>query len=246
MEKSFSNTVSEIKRLYFSHKYRDELLGEWGAFIFYRWISFYASALLVKYEITATTVTWVSLFLCFTLPLVLLVNPDTAYIYLGLGGVTIAILDCVDGNIARVTNTTSLKGQYLDFITDIFYRIFLYTVLGFLIQNNSISDTFLSRFSAFLCLIAALLAIIARLCRDYAEKIFLEEKRLNSSPDKITTDNNIQSIIFSFLSGLDLLLPVFILIAGIYGSLFWVMVWVLFYSSLDFTYTQFNICRRVQ
>jgi phosphatidylglycerophosphate synthase len=213
--------------------------GEWGASVLYRWISFLISALFIKYGISANTVTGFSILLCSLLPLVLLLSPDVAYIYLALAGISIAILDCVDGNIARVTNTTSSQGQYLDFITDIFYRIFLYSTLGFLIQTDSVDDVFLSRYAAYFCLLAAVFAIFARLCRDYTEKSF-------SYNNKTVADNKTITIIFSFLSGLDQVLPIFILVAGIYESLFLVMIWILFYSLLDFIYTQLNIIHRLQ
>jgi phosphatidylglycerophosphate synthase len=239
MNGSFFHTVSEIKRLYVAQKLRDEMRGEWGAAVFYRWISFFISALFIKCGVSANTVTGISIILCLLLPLVLLVNPDEAYIYLALGGFTIAILDCVDGNIARATNTTSFKGQYLDFITDILYRVFLYTTLGLIIQIDSVGNVFLSRNADFFCLLSATLAIIARLCRVYTENRF-------SDNNSISTNNKSKAIIFSFLSGLDQILPIFILVAGIFDLLFWVMIWIMFYSLLDFIYTQMNNFRRLQ
>jgi len=245
MNGSFFHTVSEIKRLYVAQKLRDEMRGEWGAAVFYRWISFFISALFIKCGVSANTVTGISIILCLLLPLVLLVNPDEAYIYLALGGFTIAILDCVDGNIARVTNTTSAKGQYIDFIADIFYRTSLYATLGFIVQAAYSNDFFMIRFAGFFCLMAAILAVTARLCRIYVEKRFPDVRPAGSGNDQGSLAHNIKSYIFSFVSGLDHLLPIFILIAGIYGMLFWVMIWILFYSLLDFIYTQWNIVRRL-
>jgi len=245
MSSRFFHTISETRRLYVAHKLQDELSGEWGAIVFYRWISFVISAIFLQWGVTANMVTWSSIFLCLLLPFALLFNPEVAYIYLAIGAIIIAILDCVDGNIARVTNTTSAKGQYIDFIADIFYRTSLYATLGFIVQAAYSNDFFMIRFAGFFCLMAAILAVTARLCRIYVEKRFPDVRPAGSGNYQGSPAHNIKSYIFSLVSGLDHLLPIFILIAGIYGLLFWVMIWILFYSLLDFIYTQWNIVRRL-
>lgn len=244
MRKSFLQTVSEIKRLYISNKLEDELSGEWGAIVFYRWISFYIGALFIRFGITANTVSVAVIFLCMLLPFSLLFSPESAWIILGLCGIVIAILDCVDGNIARVTNTASMKGQYADFIADILYRIFLYTTLGFIIQAGTADDHIMIKGAAFICLAAALLAVTARLCRIYAEKRFPNTQTAETLSVS-STGGNITSRIYSFFSGLDHLLPLFILVAGMFDVLVWVMVWIFLYSLLDFAYTQWNIIWRL-
>lgn len=244
MRKSFLQTVSETKRLYISHKLEDELSGEWGAIVLYRWISFYIGALFIRFGISANAVSIAVILFCLLLPFSLLFSPKVAGILLGLGGIVIAVLDCVDGNIARVTNTASMKGQYVDFIADILYRIFLYTTLGFIIQAGSAYDHVMIKGAAFICLAAALLAVTARLCRIYAEKRF-PDTQTEGTLYESNTGSNITSWVYSFISGLDHLLPLFILVAGIYDMLVWVMIWIFLYSLLDLVYTQWNIIRRL-
>jgi phosphatidylglycerophosphate synthase len=245
MKNPFFHTVSEIKRQYVAHKYREELSGEWGSVLLYRWISFFLGALFTHYGVSANAVTLITVILSLLLPVVLLLPPDVAFIFLAAGSIIIAILDCTDGNIARITNTVSSKGQYLDFIADVFYRISLYTTLGFIIQYSNSGWILITGHAAFFCLLAAMLAVTARLCRIYSESRFTDGQPELSGQIQATPGRNIKPVIFSFISGLDHLLPIFILLAGIYGMLVWVMIWILVYSMLDFIYTQWNIIRRL-
>lgn len=245
MKQSFLQTVSEIKSLYISHKLEDELSGEWGAIILYRWLSFYIAALFIRLGLSANAVSIAVIIFCMLLPLSLLFSPGTAAVILGLFGIVIAVLDCVDGNIARATNSTSMKGQYIDFIADILYRIFLYTTLGFIIQAGSADDYIMLKGAAFICLVAALLAVTARLCRIYAEKRFTDARTVDTLHESNNAGGSITSRIYSFVSGLDHLLPVFILFAGIYDMLAWIMAWIFIYSLLDFLHTQWDILRRL-
>jgi len=234
--------------LYFSDKSREEISGEWGAFISYRWLSFPVTAWFLKLEISANTVTVMCMLLSFSMCLVFLLPGGINYIYLSIVAVIISILDCVDGNIARVTGTQSSRGQYLDFITDIIYRIFLYVALGYIIQSASGYDLILFQYAVFLCLFSALLAIFSRLCRVYVEKRF--NSQLSNEPsagaESLKRKYRIRDIIISFFSGLDSLLPVFIFIAGFNHVIHWLLFWIVVYSILDFANTQYRIFTRIE
>ena len=239
---------SEIRRLYFSEKSHDELAGEWGAFILYRWISFPVTSFFIRTGISANNVSVLCILLSFSLCFVFLKPDGISYIYLSIIAIIISILDCVDGNIARITNSRSFKGQYLDFIADLIYRVCLYVSLGYIIQSTTVIEPVLFKKAVLLCLLSALLAIFSRLCRVYVEKRFNSQIKDNTSVEmtKVKRKYHFRDIIFSFFSGLDPLLPVFILIAGFSNVIHWLLIWILFYSILDFTNTQYRILTRVE
>jgi phosphatidylglycerophosphate synthase len=231
--------IGAIARSY-AAKSREEWYGEWGAALLYRPLSFVLTPLFVRLGIGATTVTVVALALVLCLPALALRG---SVLQVGLVAIVIAVLDCVDGNIARATGTTSRVGHYLDFLTDILFRIAFYGSIGLLVDTDRTAPAWIGGWGLGLGIAAAFLAVGARLCRVYAERFAGEVAY--ARPESPKEAGGILRYAFPFVSGIDPLLPLIVLAAGWLGALHWVIAWLVGYSALDFLYTQYAVLRRL-
>lgn len=242
MSSNFS--IRDVINSYKSDKMHEELAGEWAAVALYRWLSFVITPLFLKTSLSATGVTFISVLITLTLPLAVFLPYPSTYIFIGFIGIIFNILDCVDGNMARITHNVTNLGQYSDFIADIIHRVFMYITLGLIIDNAIISSSYFRSFE--IAGISCLLAVIGRISRIYYESKFVTGESL---PDKHRSSDHLkkaENMVFSFISGIDSLLPVFIIIAGYFNKLSFVLFWVFFYSCLDFLYSQFKIIRSLK
>lgn len=237
-----------IARSYRDSKRPEELYGEWGAALVFRPLSFLVTPLFLKAGFSATGVSLLALCLLPLFPVVALAGGSLGYAFLAAGGVVFATLDCVDGNIARVTNTESKLGGYADFIADILYRVVFYSSIGLITAEQTFPLPQIADHGLAVALIAAWLAVTARLSRVYTER-GMDEGNPYAAPDAQShgrAELGAGEILFAFVSGLDPLLPLAVLITGYLGWLPWVLVWLVMYSALDFLYTQFTVVRRLR
>jgi phosphatidylglycerophosphate synthase len=227
--------LAALFQAYAAEKASEEWHGEWGAALLYRPLAILVSPPLLRLGVPACAITILSLLAALSLPVVAL---TAGLIPLALAAILVGILDCLDGTIARASGTISRRGQYLDFITDIVFRTTLYVSVGLLAQGAAPSG--LRALALPLAILAVLLAIAARLCRIYAEHL------AGAKPySRQTFSGGAGQWVFSALSGLDPLLPLAILALGLAGWMGWLIPWLLFYSALDFLYTQFAILRSI-
>jgi len=239
-------TVDDIRQSYDVEKAKEERYTEWAVYYLYRPLSFQITPFFLHLNCSPSNVTFISLVLAICLPFLALWFP-APYFFVGLLGLIISVLDCVDGNIARVTGQTSQKGGYFDFLTDILYRILMYLSIGLIISQASwISESF-TVIATECLLIAAMLAIIARMCRMYVDnelsfKDDIDVEKRNEHNSTSWLDN----YFFPFFSGLDWALPFAVIIFGYLGLLHWVLVWLLLYSALDFLHTQYSTFSKLQ
>jgi len=214
-------------------KARAELAGEWGAWLLYRPPSFWLSAQLLNVGVRPNAVTLASLLLALLPPLIAAATPQH-YVIIGLIGIGVATLDCVDGNMARTLDRSTALGQYADFFVDVAFRISIYAAIGLL---AAYADPALRHALAWL-LGAALLAVFARLCRYYAEyRLQLGDSR--DIPAKEAP--RLADRLFTVISGIDSLLPVLVIVAGLTGTLTWLMYWLVGYAVADFVHSQVAI-----
>ena len=158
--------------------------------------------------------------------------------------ILILVLDCVDGTIARATCTTSQTGHYLDFLTDVIFRVSFYSTIGLLADLSHSSPGWLWGRAAWLGAFAALLAVLARLCRVYVEHLTgFGPYELNDTSERPAS---LSEIVFSAISGIDFLLPFFLLGAGLLNILSWVILWLAVYSTLDLAYTQITALQKIR
>lgn len=243
MSSNFS--IRDVIKSYKSDKMHEEMAGEWAAVALYRWLSFIITPLFLRTSIPATGVTVISVLITLTLPLAVFLPHPFTYIFIGVIGIMFNVLDCVDGNMARITHNVTNLGQYSDFIVDIIHRVFLYITLGLIIDKVLIGGN--SNFQPFVIAgISCLLAVTGRLSRIYYEAKFATNKCLSEKYNISGHFKNAEYIIFAFISGVDSFLPVFIIFAGYFNKLPFVLFWVFFYSCLDFFYSQFRIIRSLK
>jgi phosphatidylglycerophosphate synthase len=169
----------------------------------------------------------------------------SGFFAVGLLAILILTLDCLDGTIARARNTVSRFGHYLDFMTDVVTRCALYGAIG--LMAPAMAPDALQGWVLRLALLAALLAIAARLCRVYAERFVGEAYGQSDHPANARSGGrrSLLEVSFSLVSGIDQLLPLAVLALGVLGQLGWLVLWLVAYSALDFVYTQFAILRRL-
>jgi phosphatidylglycerophosphate synthase len=242
-----NHTPASIARSYRGAKRSEELYGEWGAALVFRPLSFLLTPLFLKAGFSATGVSLLALCLLPLIPVAAITGGALGYAYLAAGGIIFATLDCVDGNIARVTDTASKLGGYTDFIADILFRVVFYSAIGVIVAGQPFPLPYVTDYSLAVALIAAWLAVTARLSRVYTERAIDEGNPYAApTPEGGAPKLGGSEILFAFVSGLDPLLPFIVLITGYLGWLPWVLVWLILYSALDFLYTQFTVVRRLR
>jgi phosphatidylglycerophosphate synthase len=236
-------TLADVRASYDENKRREEWHGDWMSALVYRPISFWITPPLLNLSVGASQVTAFALAISFALPFVALKAGTAAHIAVAALAIVFVILDCVDGNIARVTKTASKSGHYLDFLTDIVFRIGLYAAIGILADRETFSLPWMEHRSLALALLAALIAIVGRLSRVFTRQLSPGDVYGTAEAAK---GGFIDRFLLPALSGLDRLLPLLVLAAGWWGAgLRWVILWLLAYSAADCAYTQYAIFRRL-
>ncbi len=234
-------TIKDVRASYGPEKAREEWYGDWMSALVYRPVSFWITPPLLNLSVSASQVTVFALLIALVLPFAALMAGEAAHFSVAVLAIAFLILDCVDGNIARVTATASKSGHYLDFLTDIVFRVTLYAAVGILAGRETSSLSWMDGQALMLSLLAALIAIVGRLSRVFTRQlspgdVFDEDRSANGVFDRI---------VFPFLSGLDRVLPIVVLAADRWGGLRWVVLWLLAYSAGDFIITQYAIFRRL-
>lgn len=236
-------TVGDVVRAWRAEKRREELYGEWGAVVAYRPLSFVLTPWLVNAGIGAAPVTAAALAVGLALPALALAGGASGYALVALGAVVVAVLDCVDGNIARVAGTASRLGEYADFIVDVVFRLAFYASIALLVPFDWAAVPVVTDHALAVALGAAWLAVAARLGRVYAENR-LGGGNPYAAPEAAGGRRlGPAGWVFAVVSGLDPLLPFVVLAAGYFGVLGWVLAWLLVYSAGDFAATQAGVVR---
>jgi phosphatidylglycerophosphate synthase len=234
-------TLADVRASYTEEKRREEWHGDWMSALLYRPISFWLTPLLLNLKISASQVTSFALLISLALPFIAWKAGACAHTTVAILAIAFVILDCVDGNIARVTKTASKSGHYLDFLTDLIFRVGLYAAVGILADREADSLSWMKHQAFAFGLLAALIMIVGRLSRVFIRQL---------SPGDVygTTEASkgfIDGFLLPALSGMDRLLPLLVLGAEWWGGLRWVILWLLAYSTADFLYTQYAVFRRL-
>ena len=232
-------TIANLWRSYAEAKLAEEWYGEWGAALLYRPLSLLLAPVLLRLGVSGNTVTVASLVLALSLPVLALLGEPQSFALVASVAMLAAILDCIDGTIARATGTSSRRGRYLDFLADVILRVSLYAAIGLLAEREVPRDAAVDWLA--LSGLAALLAIAARLCRIYGELMTGAAAYARPAGPR----RGLLQFVFPLLSGLDPLLPFAVLAAGHWRLMAWIVLWLLAYSAGDFLYTQYAILRRL-
>lgn len=203
----------------------------WSRFII-RPLSFLITYLFLKLNISATTVSVISIFISLMGSLFLSFNSD---LFRLLGVIFIEfwlILDCVDGNIARFTKTASEKGEFFDSVSGYFTFSFVFLSLG--IAAFHTLDIFPEKYKYLLIVLGAIASssnILFRLIHQkFINMSFLFTKDLQKS---FNYSNDLKSIVGDCLTWIinqleGLFLP-WLIFAYIFDLYYQIVIFYCFY-----------------
>ncbi len=202
---------------YSQDKANEERLGDWPAYYFFRPLSFYISPILANLGFRPGYITFFSFVLLLLMPFT--IGMAWNFVFLAILLALFELLDCIDGNLARMLNQSTTRGQFLDFIVDLLKRVSVYSTLALMISDKAV----------IIALGAALLATLARLIRVYTEQLTKQASMFHQS----------QNIPWYsvFLFGLEHALPILILGFGLLQQLPLLLWGILLYSIGDFLYS---------
>ncbi|MGE6203983.1 CDP-alcohol phosphatidyltransferase family protein [Guptibacillus hwajinpoensis] len=141
--------------------YKEDL---WSWYVLRR-ISIYLTILFCKMRIKPNTISWMSVFFILISGLSLVIATPLSIVLAALFYNIGYLLDCVDGEVARITKQTSSKGYYIDIIIQAAaLPVFLSMVLTILRQAGMLDVSILEMvlvYATFVAIIMALLVPIA-------------------------------------------------------------------------------------
>jgi phosphatidylglycerophosphate synthase len=221
--------VIESYRPRFAH----ELGTEWAAALIYRPLSFLLTIPFLILGCSPTLISLLGVVLALSLPILA---------WQGAGAGTVAglavlfyILDCVDGNVARTSGRTSKIGAYVDFFSDLIFRVSFYAAIGLLADSAAVG------WGLAMGVLSAWLALAARACRLYAERGHANENVAAQGKPSTIAD-----WVISFASGLDGFTPVLLMLSAYFQSLTILLAYLLIFSFLDLALAQHQVSVRLK
>mgnify|MGYP001403028033 CR=1 FL=1 len=210
----------------------------WGYVLFYRPLSLAIAWGLAFTAISPTAVTLIGgLSIPAMVAAVVVLPADVAMPVIGLVAYVGGLLDCVDGDLARITGRTSKLGGYLDFQIDVVRWAVFYVTVGIA------ADGMTGDWHEWVTIagLAAWLKVFARSARDY------RAAKLGRDPDTTESrgvNRSISGVVTAFFSGIDGSLPIFVVAGWWVGAGGWVLIVPLILSIADAIETQYaNIAR---
>ena len=221
--------VIESYRPRFAH----ELATEWAAALIYRPLSFLLTIPFLILGFSPTLISLLGVVLALSLPILA---------WQGMGAGTVAclavlfyVLDCVDGNVARTSGRTSKIGAYVDFFSDLIFRVSFYAAIGLLADSAAVG------WGLAMGVLSAWLALAARACRLYAERGHANENVAAQGKPSTIAD-----WVISFASGLDGFTPVLLMLSAYFQSLTILLAYLLIFSFLDLALAQHQVSVRLK
>ena len=112
----------------------------WCKFV-YRPLSFPAGWLFYKIGIKANSVSFLSILLAFISSFIIVSGSSNEIIFASFIMLSIALLDCIDGNIARARGETGLSGEWIDALSGYIVYALLPVSLGVHLNLNCLLYT---------------------------------------------------------------------------------------------------------
>lgn len=142
----------------------------------YRPLSFPTGWLLYKIGMKANSVSFLSILLAFISSFIIVSGSSDEIVFASLIMLSIGLLDCIDGNIARARGETGLSGEWIDALSGYIVYILLPVSLGIHLNLNNPYETL----SGLWILIGSMTSISNLFLR------LLHQKFLNSIPNKLS------------------------------------------------------------
>jgi phosphatidylglycerophosphate synthase len=237
-------TLAEVRATYSAERARDEWYGDWASALIYRPLSFLFTPVLALVGASPTVVSTAMLLLSLSLPLLAAGLDDGAAYVIAAVAFTCMVLDCADGNLARATNSASDRGAYVDFLADIVYRVCMYFAIGWLAAGGAAAP-FTNGDALTAAVLAACVTLGARLCRFRQGRAVALTFYSATHAARTGALGVLERYAFPFVSGLDRLLPIFVVAAALSGGMGWLAAWLLLFAAVDFIYTQIVVIQRI-
>jgi len=202
---------------------------------FYRQISFFVTPWFMNAGVSANQVTALAIGLCLVMPPVALLLGTYAYAGVALLCLGYLVLDCVDGNIARVSGSSSPMGQYLDSTAGKLYAITRTMALG-IVAGHELPAIGMGAWLA-AALAAALLFVWGRESRQY-----FKISAGGAADHFVAGSGRFKDLVLAFTE----LIPLALLVLGPFAKAWLVFVALCgFYAAL-FGYSQLRIVRSLR
>ena len=164
MPESYRSLLAAVRASYTPEKAAEEKQAEILAYLIYRPNSFWLTPLLLRLDVSADGVTVAMIGLAATMPVVAAWGGPGAWVGIVAIALLLQVLDCVDGNIARVTQRFSKVGGMLDGLcTLLFWALFFFSA-GILAQH--VDDGWVARHGREIGLALAALLLAQREMED--------------------------------------------------------------------------------
>ncbi len=212
-------------------RWRWEAQSDWAYVVFYRPIAAALAWGLAHTSVTPLTVTLAGgLSIPVMLALALLLPADVAVPLIGLSAWIGGLLDCTDGDLARLAGRASWLGRYVDFQVDTMRWATLFVAVGIAADRAGAGTGAWFAVAA----VAAWARLFARAARDYR---FATLGREPPSPTPAAPPS-LALLTTRFFVGLDGLVPIVVGVGWLFGLGGWVLMLPLAVSVGDALATQ--------
>jgi len=185
-------TLSEIKASYDSKKGNSERYSHFFLYYLYRLVSFPLAWAALRIGLSGNQVTFISfIIVVLLLPIAAFAGAISGYLIAGLM-LLFLILDCVDGNIARITGRATYAGSFLDAIVGIlFWRVVVFPAIGLRISGGVILS-----WPVLLGLLTSALSLLVRLTSQRAQNLMAAQRKrqIDTVKEKVTFITMLKSI----------------------------------------------------
>ncbi len=230
--------VAEVRDSYGADKRWEEFSGELPALLLFRPLSFLVTPLFARAGFSPSGVSWLSGALSLALPCAAVLGGAQAHWLVFAAGFGCQLLDCVDGNLARVTQRTSARGQLLDLVLGQLYWILVLLSLGLLVERRG--GGVFGGFALEVALALPWLVLLSRISRNYAELHF---GRAQPHALRPSGPLGFRRAALVALGGLENLYIFGIALAGALGGLDWLLLGIAVYTLAVFLYVEQDLLR---
>ncbi len=126
----YRQLLAQVRASYTPEKAREEAHGEWLAAVFYRPVSFWVTPFFMLAGLTPDAVTALGFAVALAMPVAAWGLGATGFWAVAALGVTMQVLDCVDGNIARTARRFSPVGPMLDGLCSLVFWALYFIAVG--------------------------------------------------------------------------------------------------------------------
>ena len=133
----YRKTLARVKEGFTDEKRQEERRSHLPAHIVYRPLSFWITPLFLKSGFSANAVSVFSMLVALSMPVTAQWGGVYAYVMVAVLGVFFEILDCVDGNIARMLKTSGRVGDMLDRMSTLLFWTAYFISVGILSHEAS-------------------------------------------------------------------------------------------------------------